>query len=84
LIEVIFALSQKCFLPRSMDKHVVSCKEMFEHIVLTKVFGCKRDEVSVQFRILHSEEFYDLHTLPSIVRRVKPGKLQWVGHLTRM
>jgi hypothetical protein len=42
------------------------------------VRGSKKDEISEQFRILHTEELNDLYLSPTTDR-----KLRWVGHITR-
>ena len=50
---------------------------MFENRVLRRAFGPKRDEVTVEWRKLHNEDFSDLYSLPNIVRvvyRVLVGK----------
>ena len=39
--------------------------------VLRRVFGSKRDEVTVEWRKLHNEKLSDLYSLPNIVRVVK-------------
>jgi len=39
---------------------------VFENRVLRKMFGPKRDEVTV-VRILHNEEQYDLFSSPNII-----------------
>ena len=57
---------------------------MFENRVLRKVFGPKRDEVTVEWRKLHNEELNVLHSLPSIVRVVKSRRMRWAGHVARM
>ena len=36
---------------------------MFENRVLRRTFGRKRDEVTGDWRILHSKELYDLYDL---------------------
>jgi hypothetical protein len=43
--------------------------QLFENKVLRKIFGPKRDEVCVQFVIIHNEE--DLYSLSSIVKMVE-------------
>jgi hypothetical protein len=35
---------------------------MFEHRVLRRMFGPKTDEVTREWRKLHNEELYDLHS----------------------
>jgi hypothetical protein len=44
---------------------------VFDNRVLRRVFGPKRDEVTVEWRKLHNEELNDLYSLPNIVRVVK-------------
>jgi hypothetical protein len=41
---------------------------VFENRVLKRVFGPKRDEVTGEWRKLHTEELSDLYSLPNIVR----------------
>ena len=56
---------------------------MFENMVLRRVFGPKRDEVTGEWRKLHNEELSDL-PLPNIVRVVKSRRMRWAGHVARM
>jgi hypothetical protein len=44
----------------------------------------KRDEVTGEWRKLHTEELSDLYSLPNIVRVVKSRRMRWVGHVARM
>ena len=44
---------------------------VFENGVLKRLFGPRRDEVTVQWRELHNEELNDLYYSPSIVRVIK-------------
>jgi hypothetical protein len=43
--------------------------------VLRRVFGPRRDEVTVDWRKLHNEELNDLYSLPNIVRVVKSRRI---------
>jgi len=52
---------------------------VFDNRVLRRVFGCKRDEVTEEWRKLHNEELRDLYSLPNIVRVVKSRRMRWVG-----
>ena len=55
-----------------------------KHIILTRVFGPKRDEVTGEWRKLHNEELSDLYSLPNILRVVKSRTMRWAGHVARM
>jgi hypothetical protein len=50
--------------------------------VLRRIFGPKRDEVTREWRKLHSEEFDDLYSSP-IVRVIK-SRMRWAGNVARM
>jgi hypothetical protein len=57
---------------------------VFENMLLRKVFGPKRDEVTEEWRKLHNEELGDLYPLPNIVRVVKSRRMRWAGHVALM
>jgi hypothetical protein len=57
---------------------------VFENRVLRRVFGPKRDEVTVELRKLHKKELRDLYSLPNIVRVVKSRRMRWAGHVALM
>jgi hypothetical protein len=46
-----------------------------ESRVLRKIFGPKRDEVTGEWRTLHSEEFNDLYYSPNIIRVIKSRRM---------
>jgi len=52
-------------------------------MVLRKIFGPKRDEVTGEWRELHNEELNDLYSLPNIIRMSKSRGIRWVGHVAR-
>ena len=52
---------------------------VFENRVLRRVFGSKRDEVTVELRKLHNEELRDLYSLPNILRVIKSRRMRWRG-----
>ena len=57
---------------------------MFENMVLRRIFGPRKDEVTGEWRRLHNEELNDLHSSPNIVRVIKSRKMRWAGHVARM
>jgi hypothetical protein len=57
---------------------------VFENRELRRVFGPKRDEVTVEWRKLHNEELNDLYSLPNIVRVVKLRRMRWAGYVACM
>ena len=57
---------------------------VFENMVLRRIFGPRRDEVTVERRRLHNEELNDLYSSPNIVRVIKSRRMRWAGHVARM
>ena len=57
---------------------------MFENMVLRRIFGPRRDEVTGEWRRLHNEELSDLYSSPNIVRVIKSRRMRWTGHVARM
>ena len=57
---------------------------MFENMVLRRIFGPRRDEVTGEWRRLHNEELNDLYSSPNIVRMIKSRRMRWAGHVTHM
>jgi len=49
---------------------------VFENIVLRRIFGPKRDEVTGEWRKLHNEELNDLYCSPNIVRVIKSRRIK--------
>jgi hypothetical protein len=43
-----------------------------------------RDEVTGEWRKLHSEELHNLYSSPDIFRQVKSRRMRWAGHVGRM
>jgi len=57
---------------------------VFENMVLRRIFGPRRDEVTGEWRRLHKEELNGLYSSPNIVRVIKSIRMRWAGHVARM
>jgi hypothetical protein len=56
----------------------------FENRVLKRIFGPKRDEVTGEWRKLHTEELNDLYSSTNLLRVIKSRRMRWAGHVARM
>jgi len=57
---------------------------VFENMVLGRIFGPRRDEVTVEWRRLHNGKLNDLYSSPNIVRVIISRRMRWAGHVARM
>jgi len=57
---------------------------VFENMMLRRILGPRRDEVTGEWRRLHNVELNDLYPSPNIVRVIKSRRMRWAGHVTRM
>ena len=55
-----------------------------ENMVLRRIFGPRRDEVTGEWRRLDNEELNDLYSSPNNVRVIKSRRMRWAGHVARM
>jgi hypothetical protein len=57
---------------------------MFENTELRRIFGPKRDEITGEWRKLHSGELHNLFLSQNIIRQIKLRRMKWVGHVAHM
>jgi hypothetical protein len=57
---------------------------LIQNRVLRRVFGRKWDEVTEEWKELHSEKLQDLYCSPNIFRLIKSRRMRWAGHVARM
>jgi len=57
--------------------------KVFENWVLRRIFGPKRDEVTGEWRKLHSEELNGLFSSPNIIWVIK-SIVKWAGYIARV
>jgi len=57
---------------------------VFENMVLMRIFGLRRDEVTGEWSRLHNEELNDMYSSPNIVRVIKSRRIRRAGHVARM
>jgi hypothetical protein len=57
---------------------------VFGNSFLRRIFAPKRDEVTGEWRKLHSEELHNLYSSPDIIRQAKSRRMRWAGRVARM
>ena len=57
---------------------------VFENMVLRRIFGPRRDEVTGNWRRLHNEQLNDLYSSPNIVGVIKSRRKSWAGNVARI
>jgi hypothetical protein len=57
---------------------------VFENMVLRRIFGPRRDEVTGEWRRLHNEELNDLCSSHNTVRVIKSRRMRRAGHVARI
>ena len=57
---------------------------VFENMVLRRIFGPRREELTREWRRLHNKELNGLYCSPNIVRVIKSKRIRWAGHVARI
>jgi len=57
---------------------------VFENMVLRRIFGPRREEVTGEWRIFYNEEINDLNCSPNFVWVIKSRRMRWAGHVAHM
>jgi hypothetical protein len=57
---------------------------VFENRMLRRIFGPKWDEITGEWRKLHSGELHNLYSSPDIIRQIKSRRMSWAVHVARM
>jgi len=57
---------------------------VFENMVLRRIFGPRRDEITGKWRRLRNEELNNLYSSPNIVQVITLRRMRWAGHVARM
>jgi len=57
---------------------------VIENMVLRRIFGRRKDEVTGEWRRLHNEVLNDMNCSPNIVWVIKSRRMRWAGHVARM
>jgi hypothetical protein len=57
---------------------------VLENMILRRIFGPKRDEVTGEWRKIHNEELHDLYSSPNNFRVIKSKRMRWAGHVVRV
>jgi len=55
-----------------------------ENMVLRRIFGPRREDVTGEWRRLHNEKLNDLYCSPNIVRVIKPRRMRGARHVVCM
>jgi hypothetical protein len=57
---------------------------MYSLIILRRIFGPKRDDVTGDWRKLHNDELHNLYSSPNISRMIKSRRMRWAEHVAPM
>jgi hypothetical protein len=65
---------------QNFEINIVACRER----LLTRIFGPKRDDVTGDWRKVHTEKLHNLYSSQSIIRMIKSRRMRCSGHVARM
>jgi len=57
---------------------------VFGNRMLRRIFKPKWEEVTGEWRKLHSEKLNDLYSSSNIIRVIKSRRMRWAGHVARV
>ena len=57
---------------------------LLQNMVLRRIFGPRKDEVTREWRRLHKEELNYLYSSPNSVWVIKSRRMGWAGHVARV
>jgi hypothetical protein len=80
VVSVVSCVAVTCFVALLEESRLKVCGKR----VLSKIFGLKREEVSVEWRKLHKEELYDFSYSKYTIRLIKSMRTRWLGHVAHM
>jgi hypothetical protein len=58
--------------------------EVLKNMMMRRIFGPKRDEVTGEWRRLHNKDLNDLYSSSNIIWVIKSRRMRWVEHVARM
>ena len=56
----------------------------FENSVLCKIYGPKKEDVTMDWRKLHNKDLHELKSSPNVMRMLKWKRSRWFGRVTDM
>jgi hypothetical protein len=62
----------------------MNSERVFENRILRRIFVPKRNEVTGEWKKLHSEELHILYSSPNIIRQIKSRRMRWAGDVARL
>jgi hypothetical protein len=54
---------------------------VFENMALRKIFGCKREEVTGDWRKMYNKELHGLYFSRNVILVVRSRRVRWAKHV---